>query len=295
VPGDQSRAIFCEQENDSNVCAEITNVDRSLFMEINLSKVVIIFFFLVSCAGSATHAEDENHKELANVQKYEWVTEEILQQLSDLKQEVKGLKSDIATLQQLLASAPKRPLVTGPQLVKLHNEISFGDPNAKIAIVEFTDYQCPYCGRHTQSVLPIIKKQLIETGKAKYVMYDFPLGFHAQAKPAAIAARCAGQQDKYWEMHDALFKQQRELGLSLFRATASEMELDEAAFSDCLSDPTVAASVDSNFDYGGQIGVSGTPKFFVGKVKNNVMTDVIVINGAQGFSAFSSAIARLEE
>jgi len=225
----------------------------------------------------------------------DWAKDEILLQLSEIRKDMKAMQDEIANLQTELASNGVARLPGGPSLVKLSSEITFGDPEAKLAIVEFTDFQCPYCARHHQSVLPTIKKQLIETGKAKYVMYDFPLGFHAQAKPAAIAARCAGQQDKYWEMHDALFKQQRELGPSLFRATASEMELDEAAFSDCLSDPTVAASVDSNFDYGGQIGVSGTPKFFVGKVKNNVMTDVIVINGAQGFSAFSSAIARLEE
>lgn len=224
-----------------------------------------------------------------------WPQEEILQQLSELRRDIKSLKDDIAVVKAQQENKGSQPIVTGPKQVKLNTEITFGDPDAKLAIVEFTDYQCPYCARHNQSVLPTIKKQLIETGKAKYVIYDFPLGFHAQAKPAAIAARCAGRQDKYWEMHDVLFKQQRKLGLALFQAAAREISLDEGAFDDCLNDATVAAKVDSNFDYGGQLGVSGTPKFFVGKVKNNVMTDVIVINGAQGFSAFSSAIARLEE
>ncbi len=223
-----------------------------------------------------------------------WPQEEILQQLSEQKQEINTLKKDLAAIKQQLASAGSlQP--TGPKTVKLNTEITLGDPDAKLAIIEFTDYQRPYCARHNQSVLPAIKKQLIETGKAKYAMYDFPLGFHAQAKPAAIAARCAGEQGKYWQMHDVLFKRQRELGPNLFQSAARNLTLDEAAFSDCLRDPVVAATVDSNFDYGGQLGVSGTPKFFVGKVKDNVMTDVIVINGAQGFSAFSSAIARLEE
>ena len=249
----------------------------------NLIGIVLLSIALNACQESGGTATNT------------WPQEEILQQLSELRREIKSLKDEIALVKAQQENAGSQPLATGPKQVKLNTEITLGDPNAKLAIVEFTDYQCPYCARHNQSVLPTIKKQLIETGKAKYVMYDFPLSFHAQAKPAAIAARCAGRQGKYWEMHDVLFKQQRELGLSLFQAASREISLDEAAFSDCLNDPAVAAKVDSNFDYGGQLGVSGTPKFFVGKVKNNVMTDVIVINGAQGFSAFSSAIARLEE
>ncbi len=105
---------------------------------------------------------------------------------------------------------------------------------------------------------------------------------------------CHGRHE-YWEMHDALFANQRKLGGTLYEATANDLALDEAAFKSCLSNPAMKAKVEAGFNYGGQIGVSGTPKFFVGRVKGDEITDVVVISGAQGFSAFSGAVERLEK
>ncbi|MCP4493603.1 MAG: thioredoxin domain-containing protein [Gammaproteobacteria bacterium] len=209
------------------------------------AALVVMCLVLASCGDNKKSSSDKT-----------WPQEEILQQLSEQKQEINTLKKDLAAIKQQLASAGS-PQPTGPKTVKLNTDITLGDPNAKLAIIEFTDYQCPYCARHNQSVLPAIKKQLIETGKAKYMMYDFPLGFHAQAKPAAIAARCAGEQGKYWQMHDALFANQRKLGSALYETTAKELALDEAAFISCTSNPAVMAKVEADFNYGGQIGVSG--------------------------------------
>ncbi|MCP3689952.1 MAG: thioredoxin domain-containing protein [Gammaproteobacteria bacterium] len=105
---------------------------------------------------------------------------------------------------------------------------------------------------------------------------------------------CHGRHE-YWQMHDALFANQRKLGSALYETTAKELALDEAAFKSCLSNPAMKAMVEADFNYGGQIGVSGTPKFFVGRVKGDEITDVVVISGAQGFSAFSGAVERLEK
>ena len=85
-----------------------------------------------------------------------------------------------------------------------------GSANATITLIEFTDYQCPFCSRHFNQTYEQIKKDYIDTGKVKFYLRDFPLGFHPNAQKAAEAARCAGDQGKYWEMHDALFKNQSE-------------------------------------------------------------------------------------
>ncbi len=88
-----------------------------------------------------------------------------------------------------------------------------GDKNAKVTIIEFSDYECPFCGRHYQQTYPQIKKNYIDTGKVKMSFKDFPLSFHQSAQKAAEAARCAGDQGKYWEMHDKLYSNQESLGV----------------------------------------------------------------------------------
>ena len=253
-----------------------------------ISSVSLLCLFLSACNESAPQTKTEET---------DWVKDEILQQLAELRKDMKSIKDDIAKLDKKLdtVNTDKRPVNTAPKQVKLNDGITLGDANAKLAIVEFTDYQCPFCARHNKTVFPQIKEQLINTGKVKYVMYDYPLEFHPQARLAAVAARCAGKQDKYWEMHDVLFNNQRGLNQDIYEKTARDLQLDLSAFSNCLSDPAMTRAVESNMAYASQVGVSGTPKFFVGKIKDNIITDVITISGAQPFSAFSGAVARLEK
>lgn len=156
-----------------------------------------------------------------------------------------------------------------------------GDANAKVTIVEFSDYQCPFCGRFFQDTLPSIKKEYIETGKAKLVYKDFPLSFHENAQKAAEAARCAGEQSKYWEMHDKLFGNQESLGESNYKKWAREIGLNGEKFDDCLSTGKHAQEVKDDASYGAQLGVSGTPAFYINGRE---------LVGAQPFSAFKKII-----
>jgi protein-disulfide isomerase len=228
-------------------------------------------------------------------QKYEWAIEEILQQLKDLRTEVSGVKNDVTALANevdALAKNPQRTYKTAPVKVDLGSHI-LGGQNASYAIIEFSDYQCSYCSRHANNVFPQIKNKLIDTGRVKYAMHDFPLGFHGKAKGAAVAVRCAGEQDKFWEMHTELFANQRNLGNDFYEETAKAFALDSQIFSKCLADPAMAKAVDLDIAYGNSLGVTGTPKFFVGRIHGDEITDVIVISGAQSFAAFSGAIERL--
>lgn len=143
-----------------------------------------------------------------------------------------------------------------------------GDPNAPVVIVEYSDYQCPFCQRHFSQVWPQLQKY-IDDGTVLYAFKDFPLtSIHPQAPKAAEAARCAGAQDAYWDMHDRLFANQQEWSgqagaVDIFKRYAGELKLDQAAFDQCLDSGQQAAAVEANLQQGLSVGVRGTPGFFV--------------------------------
>lgn len=145
-----------------------------------------------------------------------------------------------------------------------------GQPDAPITIVEYSDYQCPFCERHFTQTWPQLQKY-IDDGTVKYVFKDFPLtSIHPQAPKAAEAARCAGEQEKYWEMHDKLFGSQQEwsgqaTATDIFKKYAGELGLDQASFDTCLDSGKMKAVIDANEQEGINFGVRGTPGFFVNR------------------------------
>lgn len=156
-----------------------------------------------------------------------------------------------------------------------------GDPNAPVTIVEFSDFECPYCARFYNQAYQQIKEQYIDTGKVKFVYRDFPLGFHKDAQKAAEAAECAGEQDKYYEMHDLLFEKGVDGGVSAFKQYAEELDLDTTEFNQCLDSGTMAGEVQKDMRDGQALGVQGTPAFFInGKL----------LSGAQPFEVFQQVI-----
>lgn len=160
-----------------------------------------------------------------------------------------------------------------------------GDKNAKVTIVEYSDYQCPFCSRFYTQTEGQLRKEYVDTGKVKFVYKDFPLSsIHPTAQKAAEAARCAGEQGKYWEMHDLLFEKQDEwapLGAAKLKDYASDLSLDTAAYNSCLDTGKYAPAVQKDFNEGSSFGVSGTPSFFVNGYQ---------IVGAQPYAAFQQII-----
>src|SRR3989344_2730238 len=139
-----------------------------------------------------------------------------------------------------------------------------GDEDAPVTIYEFSDYQCPFCGRFFSTTLPEIEETYIKTGKVKLVFNDFPLdSIHPEATPAALAARCAGDQGKYWEMHDILFTNQATLGNSAYKQWAVQLGLDVTEFNNCLDTRKHLSAVRSNLAEGQQAGIQGTPGFVI--------------------------------
>lgn len=160
-------------------------------------------------------------------------------------------------------------LQNSERLVQLAQGMTYGDENAPVTIVEFGDYQCPGCGSFATNVKPQIQLELVDRGRAKFVFYDFPLvTIHPHAFLAARAARCAGEQDKYWDYHDLLFRMQARWSgeanaIGSFMDYAGSVELDEDAFEACLQSDRYADVVTANMELGAQLGVTGTPTVMV--------------------------------
>ena len=184
----------------------------------------------------------------------------------------------------------QQPSANDPQPVvkadlKEDGDPAIGDKNPPVIIYEYSDFQCPFCQRAFQQTYPEILK-LVKEGKVRLIFKDYPLPFHEQADEAAVAANCAFQQDKYWEMHDKLFETQQSWSgntdpYTVFKGYAKDLGLDESDFSKCIADPKMAQEVQDDLAEGSANGVSGTPTFYVNGVQ---------LVGAQPWTAFKQLI-----
>lgn len=148
-----------------------------------------------------------------------------------------------------------------------------------ITIVEYSEFQCPFCER----VMPDVKRVLTEyKGKVRWITRDFPLSFHDRARPAAVAAHCAGDQGKFWDMYTTLFENQNALGDADFEKYAQKIEVDMAKWQECVKSPGPKNElIDRHFQSGVKLGVSGTPAFFINGRR---------LSGALPFSEFKRVI-----
>lgn len=156
-----------------------------------------------------------------------------------------------------------------------------GNPAAKITLVEFSDFQCPYCGRGNQTAQQVLKAY---PNEVKIVFKNLPLPFHDEAEPAAKAALAAGKQGKFWEFHDELFANQQKLGSSFYEETAKKLGLNVEQWKKDSASPEIAAAVKADKDEAERLDVHGTPGFFVNGVR---------VAGAYPFDHFKSIVDRL--
>ncbi len=187
------------------------------------------------------------------------------------------------TLEQLRTAHGVKVSLAAPDLPRIEVEAkgpAKGPATAKVTIIAFSDFQCPYCSR----VVPTIDKVMKEYGdKVKIVFRNFPLDFHPMAEKAAEAGACAHDQGKFWEMHDKMFSDQAKLLVPDLKASAKGLGLDMAKFEKCLDSGEKKALVDADQKAGADSGVQGTPAFFVNGV---------FINGAVPYEQFKEAIDR---
>ena len=186
---------------------------------------------------------------------------------------------------------------SGPVKVSVDDDPVLGNMNAPVTLVEFSDFQCPFCRKFWKDTLPEIKKSYIDTGKVKLVYRDFPLEFHAGAKPAAEATECAREQNKFWELHDKIFQEQEKMGQGTIEFAkaevvkwAGQIGLNMTQFNACLDSRKYQAEVEKDVTDGSAAGVSGTPTAFIGKVGEDGMMVAVPLVGAQPYAAFKAII-----
>lgn len=159
---------------------------------------------------------------------------------------------------------------------------------AKIAIVEFTDFQCPYCQRNFQQTYPEVIKNYVDSGKAIYVLRDYPLSFHEHAHAAAVGGNCAldmGGNDKFFEYHDKIFETTLSTADQITKV-AQDIGLDMDKFKDCLASDKFDDEIDKDMTDGSSAGISGTPGFVIGKLDKDGNVTGKLIPGAYPYSTF---------
>jgi protein-disulfide isomerase len=169
---------------------------------------------------------------------------------------------------------------------------TMGNAHAPVAIVEFSDLQCPYCASYALQTFPQLKRTYVDTGEVKYAAIDFPLSIHAYAMAAAVAARCAGEQGRYWQYRDAVFSNQARLGEAPYDQLARDLGLDVTRFDTCRADGKQEAAVRAGIRDANANGIAETPSFMIGRFVNGRFEGE-TLSGARPFDEFAAKIDAL--
>jgi protein-disulfide isomerase len=219
--------------------------------------------------------------------------------LAAMKADIERIKADLETmksqLNQVQRAAGQRPgpvaAPSGPVATSVAGAPTLGRADAPVTIVEFSDYQCPFCARFFATSFLVLKKDYVDTGKVRYVFRDHPLDqIHPQARKAAEAAHCAGDQGRFWNMHEVLFRNQRALAATQLVEHAQAAGVDGTKLEECLASGRFAARVAKGIADGAAIGVRGTPSFVIGRTTAGDVVQGTAIRGAQPVEVFRRII-----
>ena len=215
-------------------------------------------------------------------------------EVEQLKKDVEALKASQAQMAKQLGGArPAQQARALPASIDLTDAPFKGSPTSTVALVEYSDYECPYCIRHFTQVMPEIQNSYIATNKIRYMFRDFPIDeLHPQSIRAHVAAHCAIEQNKFWDMHNRLFTSPGTHTPEALTARAQEIGLNTAAFSACIATDKYSASIRQSTAFAISMGANGTPFFIVGKFdpKTHQLTPIKAIPGAYPFSQFQQII-----
>ncbi len=224
-------------------------------------------------------------------------------QIETLKAGQAEIQKDLAEIKKLLLERPRQSRsqrqarAFTPLDLAIDGAPFRGQADAPVTLVEFTDYQCPFCRRHFNTVLPQLLTEYVDTGKIKYVVKEFPIrSLHPGAPKASEAALCAGDQNQYWGMHDLIFQNPKKVAAQDLKQRAETLGLDAVAFAECLDGGSYTEKVQASIAEGSKAGVRGTPSFLLGATdpaNPGKIKATKFIRGAQGYAAFKKAIDEL--
>lgn len=187
------------------------------------------------------------------------------------------------------------PAALSSRLVRVADLPVLGDAKATLALIEVTDYQCPFCQAHFNDTLPLLKREFIDTGRLNYYVLDYPLPGHEFAAEAALAASCAGDQQAYWPFHDALFAQSAPRSEKELQTLVGDLALDAVAFAECMVDRRYSSLLDYRRSTALGLGVQGTPTFVLGRLLNGrLVTDITVLPGIHNIDQFRTIIGQYD-
>lgn len=208
----------------------------------------------------------------------------ILAELKDIKRLLVEQRPKAPEPEAAAAAAPKVRLEDGAPNV-------IGAADAPVTLIEFTDYQCPFCKRFHERTWPELKAKYVDTGKVRFVVRDMPLPFHSQALPAAIAARCAGEQGHFAAVFDALFAAPQ-LSAEAIRGIVARAGVAGPAYEQCTAKPAVRQAIDADSAEAERLGINGTPGFVIAQRSGGKLEGVLVV-GAQPTDVFTSRLDAL--
>jgi protein-disulfide isomerase len=243
-------------------------------------KIALSVLLLLGIPSGRVFAQESTQKLEDEIQALKRGQQEIFRQLAEIKMLIQGRQ--VAPVPASVRDVP----------VDLKGHPIQGSETAKVTLVEFSDYQCPYCGRHARETHPQIEKQYIETGKVRYVFFDMPLeSSHKFAFRAAEAARCAGAQGKFWQMHNHLFGNQQ--ALEPWDAHAKALGLDIPKFDACMKNNEFVGAIRQDMAVAQKLGVAATPSFLLALTDPKDperVTGLTLLRGAQPFAYFKTEI-----
>ena len=207
--------------------------------------------------------------------------DEIIKELRQIRQLLEKQQAKPGGQQE---DQPTRAKITDLSAVSM-----IGSKDAPLTIVEYTDYQCPFCQRFHLTAYPEIKKNYIDTGKARFYSKDLPLDFHPNAMRAAQAAHCAGEQGKFWQLRDTMGANPDKLDMGHILGFAADLKLDTQKMQECINSDKYKQRVESDVAEAMRIGANGTPAFIIGKSVGNGVDGELVV-GAMPYSQFDKTL-----
>jgi protein-disulfide isomerase len=214
------------------------------------------------------------------------------EQATQILEELKAIRKNLETrpvAPQAAAPAPARPVDDKVSIAFVPGTYTLGKDDAPLVLVEYTDYQCPFCQRFHNDAFAQIKTNYIDTGKIRFVTRDFPLSFHENAMRGAVAARCSAEQGKFWDFRNTLIANANQLQADKIAGYAQSASLDVTKFKACVDSDKYKAAIDKDMAEGQSAGVTGTPAFVLGRMQNGKLEGVRIV-GAMPYGQFDAKI-----
>jgi len=237
--------------------------------------VAVLTTGLALTASGHLRAEDSITREQADT---------LIKEIRELRQAIDALRAPRRQAERPPDEKVRVDVAGGPVL---------GRADAPVTLVEFTDLECPYCRAFHVGTFERLKREYIDTGKVRFITRDFPLDFHPNARPAALAVRCGGEQGKFWEMRHAVTLNANALSRELYDRLAGELGLDGSRFSACISAERYRTEIEHDMEEAAKAGVSGTPTFVLGATTPGTALEGQRIVGAQPYPVFETQIKAL--